>query len=527
MPVRFPRFRPSTLDVALIALAVLVASTSLTYPFGGDQAIHFYVGREWASHGALPYRDAFDYKTPGIFALHALLYAVFGAAEWPIRLAEIACVLALGATCARLVTSPRPRGTVGFACASAVVVYFGFFSYWDTAQCEIWCVTLAFAALAAGRSTSRHAPAIAGALAAASLLMKPVALLLVAIAAVDCVARRAHGRARATLSYALSGGAVVGLVAAYFAACGGLGHAIDVLVGANAQYVLGARAIHSGAELARACAELARWFFPASALVLACAPLVLIARRGDAAARGEIALAFVLLVAAFVGVALQLKFYRYHYGLLVGPMTLVLTTAFARTAPSASRGWYAAGWTVTVVLSLVTSGTPFRHWRLSATRGLELATGRIDEDEFARLHTVPPIGFDLGASRAVATWLRARAAPDDELVVRGFHAEIYALSGLRFGAGRFFWTSVLTDEARAYRRDDWLAEDRRALSSRPPRFAVAHARARPEGVASPAFLERLGYARAAQFGDLVVLERSSSFGSANLSTCAAGSPCLR
>lgn len=509
MPPRFLPIRRHLLDIALVVLAVAFAATSLTYPFGGDQAVHFYVGREWAE-GALPYRDAFDYKTPGIFALHALLYTAFGAAEWPIRLAEIACVLALGFACARIVAPPRPRGTLGFACAAASVVYFGFFSYWDTAQCELWSVTFAFGALAAGRARSPRAPAIAGVLGAMSLLMKPVALPLVVIAAIDGAMRRR--RLRDVLDFSAGALVVLGAVAAYFVVRGGAAAATDVLVGANAQYVVGARTVSSFGDFARACGEVVRWFFPASALVVACVPIVLVARRGDADARRETWLAAALLAAAFASVALQLKFYRYHYGLLVGPMVLLLVTAYARTAPRAeraplARASHAATWPVALALALIASGTPFRHWRLGAQNGVALVTGRIDAERFARQHAVPQLGFDRGVSRAVAAWLRARAAPGDELVVRGFHADVYALSGLRFG-GRFFWTSMLTDDGRAYRRDDWLAEDRRAFATRPPRFAVAHARARADGVASPAFLEGLGYTRAAQFGDLVVFERA-------------------
>src|SRR5689334_8861317 len=69
-------------------IAFLFAVPSLSYPFGHDQAVHFYIGREWL-RGGLPYRDAFDYKPPAIYALHAMLVALFGEAEWPIRAADL------------------------------------------------------------------------------------------------------------------------------------------------------------------------------------------------------------------------------------------------------------------------------------------------------------------------------------------------------------------------------------------------------------------------------------------------------
>src|SRR5262252_10503852 len=78
--------KAASLDACAIVFAIAFAAPSVIYPLGHDHGVHAYVGREWL-HGGLPYRDAFDHKPPGIFALHAFAMALFGEGEWPIRVA--------------------------------------------------------------------------------------------------------------------------------------------------------------------------------------------------------------------------------------------------------------------------------------------------------------------------------------------------------------------------------------------------------------------------------------------------------
>src|SRR5688572_22198954 len=75
---------------------MLFSAHSLAYPFGSDQSVYHIVARWYLAHGAAPYRDTFDHKTPGIYALHALLIRVFGEGIWPIRLVEWLLMVPLG-----------------------------------------------------------------------------------------------------------------------------------------------------------------------------------------------------------------------------------------------------------------------------------------------------------------------------------------------------------------------------------------------------------------------------------------------
>ena len=73
--------------------------------------------------------------------------------------------------------------------------------------------------------------------------------------------------------------------------------------------------------------------------------------------------------------------------------------------------------------------------------------------------------------------------------------------------GRFFWTTFITNPARAYHREEWLAEDRRVLAQHPPRYAVVLANV-PEGPDSEAYFP--GYERRMVYGNLVILERGAA-----------------
>src|SRR5579864_7791604 len=90
------RARGGVLSGLSMFLAAVVALPSLAYPFGRDQGLYFYVGREWLLRGALPYRDLFEQKTPGIYVVHAACIALFGERVWGIRVADVVAVALIG-----------------------------------------------------------------------------------------------------------------------------------------------------------------------------------------------------------------------------------------------------------------------------------------------------------------------------------------------------------------------------------------------------------------------------------------------
>ena len=86
---------------------------------------------------------------------------------WSIRVLELGCLVALGLACARLAT-PRtagPAGLFGVSILAAAVTYLGFFDFWDSGQCEIWCTAAALiSACLAMRMKSERLGAVLGGL---------------------------------------------------------------------------------------------------------------------------------------------------------------------------------------------------------------------------------------------------------------------------------------------------------------------------------------------------------------------------
>lgn len=196
-PIRFARSDPQTdplrvrhprnrwLDVVLGATGILFGTVSLSYPFGHDQGVHWYVAHEWLRHGAMPYRDTFDYKTPGIFLVHLVAMLLGGDGQRSIRVAEFACVMVLGVLVGVVATDSRERlpGMRGLGVLATSILYFGYFSFWDTAQCEIWAALFVFASLAAPMRIERGwlAAGLAGLFSGIALVMKPPIAFLIAV----------------------------------------------------------------------------------------------------------------------------------------------------------------------------------------------------------------------------------------------------------------------------------------------------------------------------------------------------------
>jgi hypothetical protein len=515
------------LDRALVVCALLFGLVSVCYPFGGDQGLYYYVGREWLA-GSVPYRDAMEQKTPLVFLLHALLLGLTGQNMWAIRVAELVWVLGLGALVARLATpagEPRRAGVLGLACLATSVSYYGLFGFWDTAQCEIWYAGLALLALrAVTRRTALERDALVGGVwAGLALLMKPPAALLLLVVAV-VLARRACAqappgrglpRAAAGLARFAAGAALpLGATALYFAAAGALGHLVDQAFRANYHDMRHSATASSPAELALRMGEYLAKTGPLlpGAFAAALGGLALARRRDDAEAQRRHAIALGLLGAGVAAVVAQRKFYGYHWGALAPLMALALAGLvhdLAARAPRPARlgPWAPAAAAAALLLAGFATTSMAPVYAATVARACAYAAGRIDRDAFLAPFVVDD-NTPYAQQEVVGRWLRAHSAPTDQVAVRGFEQTIYAVAQRRAPTS-FFWTRWLTEPRRAYRREEWLAQDLQALRARPPRYVVVNERAR-KGPASQAHFVALGYVERFRHGRLIVLERKQT-----------------
>lgn len=513
--------RASVSPVLSSALGLAVAAATLVHPFGPDQALFHYVAREWLRHGALPYRDSFDHKTPGIYAVHAFTVAIFGDREWGIRAVECAAMVPLAFAVASIATPRGERPSTwlrAFSFLAVAVLYFGYFDYWSSAQCELWAVLASVAAVwvaLRARVGLRTAAFAVGVLAAIASVMKPPAMLLsfVAVGALVVRARReSRGSSAIVLAAAALGSAVVALgVVAVFAANGALSDAVDVVFRANRHYVEREHLSRSAGDVAVRVLRTHHDYDPLG-IVLRVAPIVVLVRRRRAAVlREAYAVALALVVAATLAIVWQGRFYGYHWSLLLAGEA-VAAAALARDLERALRERVSSfeGRTVLASVAFVAlyaaSGDPSSGWARSFARSAAYATGVLDRASYARAFVAEGQLYFRDDIEEVGAWLREHARPDDRLLVRGYHTGLYVVSGLSYG-GRFFWDLPLVDPRKDYRRAEWLEQDRADFERIAPRFVVAIRDDSSAEIARPEWFEARGYREVHVRRHFVVMER--------------------
>jgi hypothetical protein len=520
-----------TVDVATgLTGLLLFGGASLAYPFGRDQGLYYYVGREWL-HGAIPYRDVLDHKTPGIYAIHALSILAFGEHTAAIRVAEMFAVVTLGIVAAWLAAGEAARagrapfrGYYGVVVAVTAAIYYVFFDYWNTAQTELWYSTLGLLAIACARrcESDRAAFSWSGLFAGLAVIMKPPAIWFGFLAAALLLVRarpKAPGGARraiaSTLGFGVSFAAPVALTLGYFAAHGALGAMIDIVVGANSYYVKHERGVDGVPEMVLRTYEYFGATQPFSLISVAMVTLgsFLAVHTKDGERMRRYGMLTAVSLAALAATAMQQKFYPLHFGTMIAVWALtaanVLTEAqaFSDRLNDGRRGVIVG---VSALLFLAVAGEVGSATRFGReTYALaQAALGNLPEHELAPLFNRPAVDFVYSETLEVSRYLNAQRKPGDAVSVRGFEPQIYALTGSRY-PGRFFWTTFIVSPQRAYRREEWLAEDRRVWEETPPRFVVA-LRLVADGPDSPGEFLGRGYTTRYETPHFTVLERDAA-----------------
>jgi 4-amino-4-deoxy-L-arabinose transferase-like glycosyltransferase len=472
-----------------LASAILAIPT-LVYPFGPDQALYYYVGREWWLRGSVPYRDVFDHKTPFIYALHAVLVGLTGENQWALRAAEVMVCLAVAVAVASYGGRWRKESGWRFFVALLLTngLYFGFFDYWTTGQTEIWCV----GATAWALHRARRGKAVqAGLLLGISFIAKPPSLVFVAPVALLFLLRRTirlrptylrYG-ARGMASLLLGLAVPLALVGAYLFVSRALSPMLDIVVGANSYYVKHDARVANLHEYLQILKEPLGRFrgFLVVVVVMVVSSFVLTRYATGRLARArrfvllrDLVVGVVWLLAAVAAVSVQRKFFWLHWGLLVGPLAFLLTRTSASLFDLAQR---ARGWIpgLTLAATALAIAAPhdytWDYWKFRTFRATKFALGTISRGEYYHDFHADVTYFYLPDSLEVAEYVRTHASTGDRLLARGFQPQLYSLTGLYYG-GRFYWSNFLSDAARAYRREEYLREDEGAFFAIQPRWAV-------------------------------------------------------
>jgi hypothetical protein len=447
---------PAIADVVLAVVCVGAVAFFLaelcTFGYGRDQGIYAMVARAILA-GKMPYRDAWDFKPPGIFVIYALSRALLGRAEVGIRLVEALGLAATALAMVRLSGAWWGDRRIGLLGGVVAVIAHVQLDFWHTAQPESFGGMLTiFALLALGPLLSgtalstgarlrdrdaRRRLVLAGVLFGCAGLLKPplagggavvaAALGLRVLEAQGGITRRSLGAAIRPAAMILAGGAAPFVVClAWFAARGALGSLWEVLFVFTPRYT----ALGWVGETTSGMAYwgFTEWLCTYSSLATVGFLLCLGFPRAPRERFG-VRLIGAIIALHVVGVTMQGKFFPYHYG-ATWPLTGLLAglgffRLWERLAPRGPAG-VAAFFALFVIAGLGRSAlkdTELSFYQRTLQRISIFTSSPRDQAALDRLASVADV--NAGANREVAALLHARVPEGRAVFVWGFEPVIY------------------------------------------------------------------------------------------------------
>ena len=442
-------------SAAAVLLALLYAVPSLGYPFGSDQATFFYIGREWLD-GMLPYRDAFDHKPPGIFFVHVVAIVLFGVRQVSIRILDIFAILLMGRLIAISVCSDRLYRCELTGAFTLLVsgYYFTCFTYWDTAQVEIWESLFMLGAYAAARSVRSlsRAAIMSGILTATAIIFKlpAVVMALLPLSIVGWRGWHMGGEDKSKcfiMSVRAAGLYLSGIllticiVCAYFIVSGGGRELCNSLITFNYYYALNSPTDFSLAKWW--CFSfwikqnsiwlpvfIAAWIFGVRSAI----------KQADGAAVAGAFQALTMTLLAIVSVVIQRKYFAYHWAVVM-PFLVLCFGYGAVEILKRFRSTLFIG-----VLCIVGASFLFApSWKLTQQGTYKMYTCRLwkyvkgdcSKAELFELFK-NPFGSSYNEQEQVGNIVKKRSKEGDRLLVWSYDTAIYEVSGLS-APSRLFW----------------------------------------------------------------------------------------
>lgn len=463
--------------------ALLLASTSFGY--GRDQATFSYVAQVILD-GGMPYRDAWDVKPPGIYLTYALGHALFGPALTSIRYVEVAAMLAFLGLCCAWTRSWWHDWRIGLLGAAATVTLHGQLEFWHTAQAETFGGICVFAAAFVVRDRATLVRLlVSGLLLGAAALYKPTMVVPGGVIwiwkVLETTPRRSPGALLATglkTALPMGVGAIVpvALCLSWFAQKQAFDDLLEVFVTYNRSHLQSNWSDYNLVDgLFKSFSD---WLVLFSSVTLFGVAVLVFRRPFDRRLLPPLAIVAGLLVT----VAMQAKFYWYHYDSTFFFNGLILGVAFwellqrAKSRPALGR----AAAVAYVVAAFGVHGFQPMDMRGSAwvrlaarLRDAVVGISQAERDELdSRYITMSMASVNTAHIRIVAQELEKVVPPDRTIYVFGNEPMIYLLANRR-SPTRFFFNSPVRFQATAGAAKVELMN---ALEARPPAAIVVLSR---------------------------------------------------
>ncbi|HSJ14817.1 MAG TPA: glycosyltransferase family 39 protein [Longimicrobiales bacterium] len=522
--------------LGLAALAVLCALITLTWPPGFDHGLYAWVA-DVVVRGGMPYRDAWDMHGPLVPYVFAVPQLLFGRQFWAVRLLDLIVLAAATVALYRLVRllcgAPVARWT-----ALLFTLFYFSLGFDDIAQPDGW---VAFVLLVVVERLLRRPgvpPArellLFGLVVGLGALVKPFFAAFASLPLLYVVGQTRAARPLLMSTALVAAGAIAPplVMIGWLAASGALSAFTEV----HLRYALGVYAVKSGSLVYTRAFGVARFLggFPVVALAL---PAVLVGAVVVLRLRPVATLLLAWLAIAVGVVALQDKFWTYHWLIAVPPLAVLgaigigrslgfdrgalhsvskMDSASASSAAASPRTTDGGAMLALALLALIVVHVSIQPAR-ATLRGVRYAVGLYPSPRYLasfELGSFSPLGY-----REAARWISANTDPEAQLAMYTRTAGVaylseretaFRLGGWRFpvthGAGRPAWhryrAEYLRDLERTRPEIVLVQEEDPQLAALPP-AAMPLLSDFPE---LAAFLEA-NYDRAHAAGTLAVFRR--------------------
>jgi len=475
-------------DLWIVAAAwatiVFAAIQILLFSFGRDQGIYAMVASGLLD-GKLPYRDVWDFKPPGIFLTYALSFAVFGESMTAPRLLEVLGLLWLVFAFRRIASVYFDSKTAGMIGVAVAALTHAELEFWHTGQPETFGTYLIAAALVltshpyARRRTRVWGWVGIGVAFGCAFLLKPPlggGALVCAVYVARQLAADHRGLWHLAKPFLVIGGAslvpILGC-AAWFWAAGGWADLSWTLGEFTPGYTaLGWQGRNAPGMFYYATTEA---FFDFSALIGVGFIAAVAMRPMHSREREGIFLLCGVASVQLAGVAMQGKFFQYHYGATLPLLALLAGLGWyklwRRCLGQGAGGPVAFATFVLIVASMqrAVADVPYGFWQRSAMR-MEylLGVGSIHSRETLDQELYRVADYNLGANRRVAQEVATRTEENEPIFVWGFEPSIYWLSD-RASSSRFIYN---VPQRAQWQREHAREVLTRELARRPPAIVV-------------------------------------------------------